>query len=453
MDDLPSITYVVRLPTEPQKVSLVQDDLGSRYKTRQLQVQQVGSTKMIRTYLLNVNDVAKDCQIPADYIGYFLGYEQSCVTKVDKKLPPREQIYLSGAHETDELSRLFGRFVNEVVACGTCKAPEAVLEVEKKKKRVMSSCRGCGARKQKKFKNDKFLRYVLNHPPVADGWSGNKAGGKQDRGAKRDNGKKGKDKGPKKGGNNDEQNAANGKEEKKDDEKSAPEETAEDEGLVNEELAQIADAVAEKLAVGAASEVLGKEEKPTTNDWATDTSEEAIAKRQESFTPQTALDNKKFLQSVRDAVKTSDIALTTKNLKAIQAERQLDDARFTEKIVEAVCETSPACDIVKVFDDDMLMVFAEFAPEGHDQEQAAILDGVEAWLAATKQESSPLSVAVLKHLYDEDAVEEDALMAWWTRPSASKSLLVRAAVQPFITWLEEAEEESEDSDESSSEES
>lgn len=430
MDPAPNITYVVRLPTEPRKVSLDANDLGSRYKTRQLQVQQVGTTKMIRTYLLNVNDVAKDMQIPLQYIGYYLGYELSCVTKVDLKLPPREQVYISGGYDTQELSDLMAKFVAEVVACGVCTRPEVELSVEKKKKKIIGRCRACGSKKEKKFRNDKFVRYVLNHPPVSDGWSGNKAGGKEDRGNK---GKGGKGRKGNKGGDDSPSNPpAKGAEDAAEDSNNAngkvDEDTAapQEEELVDDELAKLAEAAAAKLAQG------GEADAPaaSTSDWATDTSEDAVAKRQEAFTPQSALDATKFLDNIRAAIKPDDIVGTTKALKALQTERELDDARFAEKIIESVMTVKPPCDALEALNDDLLMVLAEFAPEGAEKEQAAVLDGVEAWFTATGKEAS--APQVIKHLYDEDAVEEDAIMLWWTRPSATKSMAVRESMQPMI---------------------
>ena len=62
---------------------------------------------------------------------------------------------------------------------------------------------------------------------------------------------------------------------------------------------------------------------------------------------------------------------------------------------------------------------------------------------------------VLKALYDEDLVEEGLIFAWFKRADAASvvgvaadaAAAVRAAVKPFVDWLEEAESsEEEDSD-------
>lgn len=63
---------------------------------------------------------------------------------------------------------------------------------------------------------------------------------------------------------------------------------------------------------------------------------------------------------------------------------------------------------------------------------------------------------ILKHLYDCDIVEEEAMLMWageqgrseFTPPALSDEQVaaLRAKATPFVTWLEEADEEDEDDD-------
>lgn len=65
---------------------------------------------------------------------------------------------------------------------------------------------------------------------------------------------------------------------------------------------------------------------------------------------------------------------------------------------------------------------------------------------------------ILKHLYDSDIVEEEAMLMWageqgrsaeFTAPSLTDDQVaaLRKKATPFVTWLEEADEEDGDDDE------
>lgn len=64
---------------------------------------------------------------------------------------------------------------------------------------------------------------------------------------------------------------------------------------------------------------------------------------------------------------------------------------------------------------------------------------------------------ILKHLYDSDIVEEEAMLMWAGEPGRSEEFTppalsdeqvaaLRAKAAPFVTWLEEADEEDGDED-------
>jgi len=88
------VPYVIPLSAQkPKQLTLVPSDPGSRYKTRQLQVQIVGKSKMMKTMLVNILDVARDMQVPPSYIGTFMGYEIGAQAKWDPKKPERQQAF------------------------------------------------------------------------------------------------------------------------------------------------------------------------------------------------------------------------------------------------------------------------------------------------------------------------------------------------------------------------
>jgi len=133
--------FVVPLSSnKPKPLSLCPNDPGSRYKTRQLQIQVVGKSKMIKTVLVNILEVAKDCQMPPSYPGIFMGYEIGAQAKFDPKKPERQQAFLSGEHDPKDLSRIFVKFITEVVLCPNCNLPEIAINTDTKKSLWSVSC-------------------------------------------------------------------------------------------------------------------------------------------------------------------------------------------------------------------------------------------------------------------------------------------------------------------------
>eukprot|EP01115_Flamella_aegyptia_P005831 TRINITY_DN24587_c0_g1_i1.p1 TRINITY_DN24587_c0_g1~~TRINITY_DN24587_c0_g1_i1.p1 ORF type:complete len:123 (+),score=28.09 TRINITY_DN24587_c0_g1_i1:196-564(+) len=101
------IPYVIPIGKDkPKIITLVPNDPGSRYKTRQLQIQVVGKSKMIKTFLVNILDVSKDMQVPPSWIGTFMGYEIGAQAKFDAKKPERQQAHITGEHEVKDLSAI-----------------------------------------------------------------------------------------------------------------------------------------------------------------------------------------------------------------------------------------------------------------------------------------------------------------------------------------------------------
>jgi len=162
-----TVTYVVKTSgstkLNPKTINIDgSEDPFYRYKMRQLYVQVVGKGKMIKTVLLNIDDIAKDLRVPPAYLNAFLGYETGAQSKYDGKKPDRERAYLSGALDGGVLSECVKKFINEIVLCQNCRLPETSMSVEKKTE-IVATCRGCGTKSELKL-GDKFKSFVLNHP-------------------------------------------------------------------------------------------------------------------------------------------------------------------------------------------------------------------------------------------------------------------------------------------------
>lgn len=90
---------------------------------------------------------------------------------------------------------------------------------------------------------------------------------------------------------------------------------------------------------------------------------------------------------------------------------------------------------------------------GNVKAQKALLGATELVVQIHKSVLLPKVPHILKGLYELDLIEEEVMIEWGSKPSrkyVSKELSaeILAKAQPFIKWLKEAEEESEDSDNS-----
>jgi len=138
------------------------EDPFYRYKMRQLYVQVVGKGKMIKTNILNVDDVAKDLKVAPSYLTAYLGYEIGAQFKYDAKKPDRQKAYISGDLDAASLTQHMKKFITELVLCRYCNLPEITMFV--KGTEISTSCRSCGGKAVLDNLREKFSQYVLNHP-------------------------------------------------------------------------------------------------------------------------------------------------------------------------------------------------------------------------------------------------------------------------------------------------
>ena len=142
------IVYVTE--RKANKVSLDPTQTESRYRTRQLEIHFLGKNKMIKTVLTNLDNVAKDMQIPSEYLIKFIGYCLSAKTHKNT---------ISGKYSASVLSNIVKDFILTVVCCDICGKPEITLKSLKK------NCRSCGS-KTMISSPDKFVKYIENRSHV-----------------------------------------------------------------------------------------------------------------------------------------------------------------------------------------------------------------------------------------------------------------------------------------------
>lgn len=368
------------------------DDVFFRYKMRQLFVQVIGKGKMIRTMLLNIEDVSKDLKVDPSYITSYFGYEIGAQSKFDPKKPERERASVSGEHDSTYMSNILKKFIQDFILCPNCKLPECVLIPDKKTQKITMNCKGCGASTTTEM-NEKLKRFIFNHPK----------------------GMVKEEKAPKK---------------VKPDPNAKP------------EPAKAAPVKKERRKP--------KEEEDDGTEWSVDASAAAAEARRQAKLP----DKLKELvvdERVDPKEALTGYLLTQRNQKDILTEVRRIHQEYhlpIKSIAATVFEVlvnrlKPKESLTENKD-----VLSEFADDSLEA-QLAYLTSLQKW--AEKDEPLLKLVPFLfKQLYDDDIVEEDTFLKWETENSASS---VAAKAAPFLNWLRIAQEQSEDEEEGSEEES
>lgn len=139
------------------------DDPFYRYKMPAMQVKVEGSTKMVKTVLLNLDDVCRAIGRPCDHLLVYLGQQFNAATQSAKRTG---KAYISGSREQAEVQDQVFKFLQDAVLCSRCGKPETSFMVEgsKKKKVGFLSCKGCAARTNLDS-TDRFVKYMILHPP------------------------------------------------------------------------------------------------------------------------------------------------------------------------------------------------------------------------------------------------------------------------------------------------
>ncbi|KIY42843.1 hypothetical protein FISHEDRAFT_54621 [Fistulina hepatica ATCC 64428] len=363
------------------------DDKFYRYRMPLLCTKIEGKGNGIKTVIPNMTD--------------FFGCELGAQTSFDEK---NERYIVNGAHDANRLRELLDIFIEKFVLCKSCKNPETELVILKtgRNEDIIRDCKACGERTKVDMRH-KLTTFILRNPPVKDGDSGE---------------------GPETNGG-----------------------------------AESDDELTRKIKA-AAADLNGDTQ---LQDWSQDTSPEAVKQRvkalegglagvsltggddegsdEDANSPYGQLgrwveehrededDAKAF--SVVIYKKASDLGIETKHKTVLV----LVQALFTTDIVAEIPKFAPL--LLKLGNDD--------------KHQKALLGGIERFVGVQHPDLIPAIPKILMAFYQTDVLQEEVVVQWGTHVSKKYvdrdiSKKVRKASEPFLKWLEEADDDDSEED-------
>ncbi|KAL4064379.1 domain found in IF2B/IF5-domain-containing protein [Scleroderma yunnanense] len=400
------------------------DDKFYRYRMPLLLTKIEGKGNGIKTVIPNMSDVARALSRPPSYITKFFGCELGAQTPFDEK---NDRYIVNGAHDASRLRELLDGFIDKFVLCRSCKNPETDLVVTKNGRHedIFRDCKACGERTNIDMRH-KLVTFILKNPPK--------------------NPKKSKGKGDTNGTTNGSNGGVHA---------SAPAIPGhnQDDGAPDGESD---DELTRKIKAEAAD--LTTETTLGTDDWAVDTSTEAVKARVKALEGQVGAMS---IGGGDDDGSEDDVDSPYSQFgRWVEEHRGQDDigsAQIYKKAEELGVEKKHKAVLVLVqalFTEDIekeintynLLLAKMVTSEKH---QKALLGGVERLAGLTHPELIPAVPKILMALYQNDVLDEEVVTQWGTHVSKKyvdkeTSKKVRKASEPFLKWLEEADAESDE---------
>jgi len=384
------------------------DDKFYRYKMPLLQTKVEGKGNGIKTVVPNMSDVARALSRPPTYPTKFFGCELGAQTIFDEKA---DRYIVNGDHDATRLRELLDAFIDKFVLCGSCKNPETVINITKTED-LLLDCKACGQRTRVDMRH-KLVAFILKNPPKV----------KKAR-------KVTKDDAPTNGDANEENGANNV-----------------DEGAESDdELTRRIKAEAAELQAKSNLEDGG---------WSVDTSEEAVKARVKAleggFKNSLTLGDDDSEEGGDDPygalgtwIQENRVAATPTSIYKKAEELGIDKKHKTAQILVQALFTKNMVEEIPKFNPLFLKVVTS------EKHQKALLGGVEWVVGIDHPQLIPFIPKILMAFYQSDVLEEETIKQWGTHVSKKyvdkdTSKKVRKASEPFLKWLEEADED--DSDE------
>ncbi|XXH04867.1 hypothetical protein Hte_011289 [Hypoxylon texense] len=420
-------------------------DAFYRYKMEKIQTKIEGKGNGIKTVVVNLSSVAASLARPGSYVIKYFGFELGAQTNID---PPDDRWIINGAHDSAKLQDHLDGFINKFVLCKKCKNPETDVVI--KDGHIVLDCKACGQRTDVDLRL-KLSGFILKNQP--------RKGGKKDK-AERKAARKAKQQALQNGGKENGQGSGGENSENGSNENGSKNSDEDDAGSDDEFTRKI----------NAAAQVIDAPAEVKDDDWAVDMSEKAVKARQSQlpseFRQKLVLgggddegeDGEGGGHTVYDTLGDwiQEEAAKTGSINKV------DDVQVYVKAKELGIEAKHKTVLVLVqtlFDENIItqipkraaMLKQMVTSERHER---ALLGGIERLLAAQGKEHPELMtsdkiVKILHQLYDKDLVSEDVIQNWGTKASKKyvdlqTSKKIRRAAEPFLKWLEEAEEDESD---------
>ncbi|XP_065082602.1 eukaryotic translation initiation factor 5 [Ochlerotatus camptorhynchus] len=395
-------------------------DVFYRYKMPRINAKVEGKGNGIKTVIVNMADVARAIGRPATYPTKYFGCELGAQTQFDYK---NERFIVNGSHDANKLQDLLDGFIRRYVLCPECDNPETDLIVSSKKGTISQGCKACGFHGPLEV-NHKVNTFIIKNPPNVNPAS---QGASLTEGKRRHRSKKGE--------NGDDSNAGND---------------------------STADGSAADDTIDGQAGALNGDDDDNVN-WTVDTSEEAVRARMQDLTDgaknMTVSDDfdkteKERLDIFYGLVKKKRDSGEIENVqthKELYTEAGLLDVQSKSTLVLA--ELLFTANIVQEARKHrkLLLRFTHEDPKA----QKYFIGGLEQIISLHADKLMDKVPGILKLFYDTDILEEKPILEWSQKVSkkyVSKEVAaqIHEKANPFIKWLQEAEEEesSDDDDDS-----
>ncbi|KAM9903821.1 hypothetical protein OXX79_003109 [Metschnikowia pulcherrima] len=380
-----------------------------RYKMPPIQAKVEGRGNGIKTAIPNLSEVARALGRPAPYLVKFFGYELGAQTTFKED---DDRYLVNGSHQQSELQDSLDGFITKFVLCGACKNPETQIQI-KGKGNLQKDCKACG-RITDVDPRHKLSSYILKNPPPSTGKKAATATANVVGGGK------------------------------------TISEIAQDAegGEVKKEGDDDDDVLTKKINAEAAA-LSSQTVEVADDDWAVDMSKEAIEARARELEGLSLNDSQ---------TKVSEFGEWVLQQAPDSKDKLPSDIEIYKKIVELELLETPETLLVLaqvLFDESIVEqlevhqgLLAKLINEREDYEKA-FLGGLERFLGLEKPDLIVAVPKILHKLYDSEIVSEEAIIEWGSKVSKKYvpkdvSKKVRKAAKPFVKWLKEADEESDE---------